>query len=49
MGLIASDNFKIVIGLGKTGLACARYLARKGFCFAVVDSREAPPGAAELI
>lgn len=48
MGLIASDNFTIVIGLGKTGLACARYLARKGIRFAVVDSRETPPGTDEL-
>jgi len=48
MGLIASDNFKIVIGLGQTGLACARFLATKGISFAVVDSRENPPGADEL-
>ncbi|MGH1461373.1 MAG: UDP-N-acetylmuramoyl-L-alanine--D-glutamate ligase [Neptuniibacter sp.] len=48
MSLIASDNFKIVIGLGKTGLACARYLQGKGIHFAVVDSREKPSGAAEL-
>lgn len=48
MGLIASDNFKIVIGLGQTGLACARFLAQKGVSFAVVDSRENPPGADEL-
>ncbi|WP_067862407.1 UDP-N-acetylmuramoyl-L-alanine--D-glutamate ligase [Neptuniibacter marinus] len=48
MGLIASDNFKIVIGLGQTGLACARFLATKGTSFSVVDSRENPPGADEL-
>lgn len=48
MGLIASDNFKIVIGLGQTGLACARYLAKKGISFSVVDSRNEPPGADTL-
>lgn len=48
MGLIASDKFTIVVGLGKTGLACARYLAKRGVAFAVVDSRENPPGADEL-
>ncbi len=48
MALITTDQFRIVVGLGKTGLSCARYLARKGWPFAVVDSRENPPGAAEL-
>lgn len=48
MNLIASDNFKIVIGLGQTGLTCARFLAKKGIQFAVVDSRANPPGADEL-
>lgn len=48
MGLIASDNFKIVIGLGKTGLACARYLYKQGTRFAVVDSRDNPPGSEQL-
>lgn len=43
-GLIASDAMRIVVGLGKTGLSCARFLARKGLPFAVVDSREQPPG-----
>ncbi|MFW1677566.1 UDP-N-acetylmuramoyl-L-alanine--D-glutamate ligase [Pontibacter sp. JAM-7] len=48
MALIATDQFRIVIGLGQTGLACARYLAKKGWPFAVVDSRSEPPGAKEL-
>ncbi len=45
MTLIATDNFRIVIGLGKTGMACARYLARRGLPFAVCDTRETPPNA----
>jgi UDP-N-acetylmuramoylalanine--D-glutamate ligase len=38
----------LIVGLGKTGLACARYLARCGIGFAVTDSRPEPPGLAEL-
>ncbi|WP_415905235.1 UDP-N-acetylmuramoyl-L-alanine--D-glutamate ligase [Neptuniibacter sp. QD48_55] len=48
MSLIASDKLKVVIGLGQTGLACARYLASKNERFVVVDSRENPPGMDEL-
>ncbi|CAA0096184.1 UDP-N-acetylmuramoyl-L-alanine--D-glutamate ligase [Zhongshania aliphaticivorans] len=43
MSLIASDNRRIVIGLGKTGLSIARYFSRQGLSFAVADSRKAPP------
>lgn len=39
MALITSDSLKIVIGLGKTGLSCARYLAAQGKRFALVDTR----------
>jgi UDP-N-acetylmuramoylalanine--D-glutamate ligase len=34
----------LVVGLGKTGLSCARYLHARGCTVAVTDSREAPPG-----
>lgn len=37
------NNLKIVVGLGKTGLSCVRYLVKQGFNVAVVDSRENPP------
>jgi len=43
MSLIASDQLTIVIGLGKTGLSCARYLQRKGIRFAIADTRDNPP------
>ena len=33
----------VVIGLGKTGYSCARYLAQQGIDFSVVDTREQPP------
>lgn len=38
----------LVAGLGKTGLSCARFLARHGIDFTVADSRSTPPGLAEL-
>ena len=38
----------LVVGLGKTGLSVARFLARRGIAFAVADSRAAPPGLDEL-
>jgi UDP-N-acetylmuramoylalanine--D-glutamate ligase len=39
----------LIVGLGQTGLSVAYYLARQGIDFAVVDSRENPPGKAELM
>lgn len=34
---------KVVVGLGKTGLSCVRYLKRKRIPFVVMDNREIPP------
>ena len=45
MSLIATDKRRIIIGLGQTGLSCARYLKRRGQAFAVCDTREAPSSA----
>ena len=33
----------VIVGLGQTGLSCARFLAQKGFAVAIMDSREQPP------
>ncbi|MBL1278043.1 MAG: UDP-N-acetylmuramoyl-L-alanine--D-glutamate ligase [Ectothiorhodospiraceae bacterium] len=33
----------LIVGLGQTGLSCARFLARCGVPFAVTDNREQPP------
>ena len=33
----------VIIGLGKTGLSCAHFLAKRNQLFAVMDSREKPP------
>lgn len=38
----------LVVGLGASGLSAARTLAHLGAAFAVVDTRPAPPGLAEL-
>ena len=38
----------LVIGLGKTGLSCARYLSRVGQQVAVTDDRQDPPGLTTL-
>ena len=48
MGVIVSDRRTLVVGLGKTGLSCVRYLAAQGRKLAVADTRQAPPGLAEL-
>ena len=34
----------LIVGLGQTGLSCARYLVGKGYPVAVTDSRVNPPG-----
>lgn len=50
---VMNDSFDracrtLVIGLGKTGLSVARYLAQRGVQVAIVDSRENPPGLEQL-
>ncbi|MCW8890985.1 MAG: UDP-N-acetylmuramoyl-L-alanine--D-glutamate ligase [Sedimenticola sp.] len=42
------DKKSLIVGLGKTGLSCARYLSARGVPVAITDSRERPPGLAEL-
>jgi len=38
----------VVVGLGKTGTSCLRYLSKRGIPVVATDSRRAPPGLAEL-
>jgi UDP-N-acetylmuramoylalanine--D-glutamate ligase len=38
----------VVVGLGKTGASCLRYLSKRGIAVSATDSRRAPPGLAEL-
>jgi UDP-N-acetylmuramoylalanine--D-glutamate ligase len=42
------DLSNVIVGLGKTGLSCARFLAARGEAFAALDSRTAPPGLDEF-
>jgi len=42
------SGLTVVVGLGMTGLSCARFLARRGEPFVVVDSRPEPPGLEAL-
>jgi len=39
---------EVVLGLGKTGLSCVAYFTSLGVTCTVLDSRENPPGLAEL-
>ena len=48
MSVIVSDRRTLVVGLGKTGLSCVRYLSEQGRDVTVADSREAPPGLEQL-
>ena len=43
MAIIASDKHSYVVGLGETGLSCARFLAKLGRPFSMLDTRDAPP------
>lgn len=48
MSVIVSDRRTLVVGLGKTGLSCVRYLCGQGREIAVADSRHNPLGLDEL-
>ena len=43
-----STRKAVIVGLGRTGLASARFLLSRGWRIAVTDSRVEPPGRAEL-
>ncbi len=43
-----NSDLKVVVGLGKTGLSCVRYLSAQGYPVAVTDSRLDPPELKEL-
>ncbi len=46
--VIASSENRVVVGLGVTGLSCARHLYRSGVTFSVVDTRHEPPGLEQM-
>lgn len=47
--MIQRAGLKVVLGLGKTGLSCVRFLMSRGYAVAVNDSRDNPPGLAQLL
>lgn len=47
--MFSPQKCTLIVGLGKTGLSCVRFLAGQGFsCLSVTDSRAQPPGLAQL-
>jgi len=40
--------YAVIVGLGRTGLSCARYLRARGWRLAVTDTRDVPPQLAQL-
>lgn len=42
------NGLTLVVGLGRTGLSCVRYLIQQGALVEVTDSRSDPPGLEEL-
>jgi UDP-N-acetylmuramoylalanine--D-glutamate ligase len=42
------SDLNVIVGLGATGISCARYLKKQGMAFAVTDSRPNPPNLAEF-
>jgi UDP-N-acetylmuramoylalanine--D-glutamate ligase len=45
---VLQSGYRVVVGLGSTGLSCARFLQQRNLPFTVVDTREQPPGLGEL-
>jgi UDP-N-acetylmuramoylalanine--D-glutamate ligase len=48
MQLTATRPHSVIVGLGRTGVSCARHLAARGHQLVVTDSRSSPPGLPEL-
>jgi len=44
----AKQSYAVIVGLGRTGLSCARYLHARGWRLAVTDTRQKPPEMARL-
>src|SRR5579864_3348932 len=46
--VMAQDCLYAIVGLGATGLSCARYLGQKNIPFVVMDTRLSPPNLDEF-
>ena len=44
----AASPYAVIVGLGRTGFSCARYLRARGWRLAVTDTRAKPPESARL-
>lgn len=42
-------SLNVIVGLGDTGIACARYFRKRGLPFAITDSRTHPPQEAAFL
>jgi UDP-N-acetylmuramoylalanine--D-glutamate ligase len=40
---ISLKNYRVIVGMGKTGLSCAEFLRARGLPFCMVDTRAQPP------
>ncbi|MEO2176587.1 MAG: UDP-N-acetylmuramoyl-L-alanine--D-glutamate ligase [bacterium] len=45
---MTTRKLKVIVGLGKTGFSCARYLTGEGIAFSVMDDANQPPYLAQL-
>ena len=48
MAYSVTQSASVIVGLGSTGLSCAKYFSARGHAFKVVDSRLDPPSLEEL-
>jgi UDP-N-acetylmuramoylalanine--D-glutamate ligase len=46
--LIATNEVRVIIGLGQTGVSCARFFVARGLPFVLADTRSAPPMLAQV-
>jgi len=46
--LITTDHKRLIVGMGQTGVSCARFLTAKGLSFDLCDTREALPNQNEI-
>ena len=46
--LITSDQKRLIIGMGQTGLSCARFLTAKGMSFDLCDTRQSLPNQSAI-
>jgi UDP-N-acetylmuramoylalanine--D-glutamate ligase len=48
MNAVPSKPYAVIVGLGRTGFSCARYLRARGWRLAITDTRAKPPEWARL-